>query len=288
MRLIILTFLSTWFFVAPATAQRSITLQASPVPIVDAEINGRPIRLEVDLRMPEVLVLSRAAAERLGVRQLPIGHVQVGIDGSGALLRGRIARPRIIFAGRGARALTGVFAVPVSTRADGVIGPAVLPYDVITIELGPNLEGARDIVLPMSDPDLWGVHTEVGGRSLSVDFDLWGGASTFNRVASRRFDEEGAIISAGELMERPVILGLTAQMQPVNTALTVFGLALAPTFARTDAPLLGALDEETIVVEASSGRPRPPRVTLGREALSRCSSISVNRPARQLTLRCAP
>jgi hypothetical protein len=271
----------------PALAQTSITLDAAPVAIIDARINGRPVRFEVDPRMPDMLALSTPAAERLGVRRLPFAQVQVGIEGGGSM-RGRIARPNIRFGERTARNMAGIFPVPVSTRADGVIGPGSLPYDVVTLRLGPDTPNHRDIVLPLENADVWYTQAEVGGHSLRVLFDITNEASIFNRPSVRIFDREGAIPAVGELAERPLILGLSTNMQPVSTQLTAHGLALGPTFARTIAPLLGALEEDAIVVEGE-GETQTPSLTIGRTALTQagCSSISVNRRTRQLTLRCA-
>ena len=143
---------------------------------------------------------------------MPFAVIEAAVDDDAAV-RGRVARPRVVFEdGSASRAFAGIFPVPVTDRA---------------------------------------------------------------------------IVADGELTREPVILGLTTMMQPVRTILTIEGLALGTTLARTRAPLLGALDEDTIVVTAPSGNPTPPAVTLGRAALSACSSISVNRRARQLTLRCA-
>jgi hypothetical protein len=102
------------------------------------------------------------------------------------------------------------------------------------------------------------------------------------------FDGAGAIPAAGELAERPLILGLSTQMQPVTTELTVHGLSLVPAFARTVAPLLGALEDDAIIAEGEASN-TPPSLVVGRQALLRagCSSISVNRRTRQMTLRCA-
>ncbi|MEQ1817904.1 MAG: retropepsin-like aspartic protease [Terricaulis sp.] len=271
----------------PALAQTSITLEAAPVAIIDAQINGRPVRLEVDSRMPDMLALSTPAAERLGVRRLPFAQVQVGIEGGGSM-RGRIARPNIRFGERSARNMAGIFPVPVSTLADGVIGPGSLPYDIVTLRLGPDASNHRDIVLPLENGDLWYTQAEVGGHTLRVLFDITNEASIFNRASVRMFDREGAIPAAGELAERPLILGLSTNMQPVTTQLTAYGLSLGPTFARTLAPLLGALEEDAIVVEGE-GEAQTPSLTIGRAALTQagCSSISANRRTRQLTLRCA-
>lgn len=271
----------------PALAQTSITLDAAPVAIVDAQINNRPVRVEVDPRMPDMLALSTPAAERLGVRRLPFAQAQVGIEG-GASMRGRIARPNIRFGERAVRNMAGIFSVPVSTRADGVIGPASLPYDIVTLRLSADAANHRDIVLPLENPDWWVVQADVGGHLVRLSFDVANEASIFNRAAARLFDGAGAIPAAGELVERPIILGLSTNMQPVTTELTAFGLSLGPTYARTIAPLLGALEEDAIVVEGE-GEAQRPSLTFGRAALRQagCSSISVNRRTRQLTLRCA-
>jgi hypothetical protein len=185
------------------------------------------------------------------------------------------------------RAFTGVFPAPVTTRGDGVIGPGALPYDVITIELNPEPAGARDIVLSLEDADTWTASAEVGGEQIQVNFNLASSASVFNRTAARLFDAAGAIPAAGELTERPLILGLRTLMQPVSTELTVLGLPVGAAFARTNALLLGALEEDAVVVAADSGEAPPPIVTLGRSSLSRCAYIRVDRRARTMTLRCA-
>lgn len=272
--------------VSPAWAQRVITLHADPVPIVEAEINGRAVRLEVDTRFPDMLALNAAAAERLQVRRLPFAVARVGIEGSNASLRARIARPRLTFDGEDARAFAGVFAVPVTSRADGVIGPGVLPYDVITIVLGPAPANAREISFALADPDVWRVATPIDGEALRITFDATNQASIFNRTAARRYDSTGAIVANGDLAELPLVLGLRTLMQPVATELRVEGLSLGPAFARTNAPLLGAIEEDAIVVEADADAP-PAELSLGREALRACSSISVDRRTRRLTLICA-
>lgn len=287
MLLRILTLLFGLCLAAPAAAQPSITLDAAPVAIIEAQINGRRVQLEVDPRMPDMLALSTSAAERLGVRRLPLAVIEVGIDGGGSM-RGRIARPNIRFGQRSARNFAGVFRAPVSTRADGVIGPGSLPYDVITIRLGADAPSHRDIVMPLEDADIWTTDAEVGGQSLRLTFDVANEASILNRAAARLFDSRGVIPVAGDLVERPLILGLSTNMQAVTTELTVHGLSLGPTFARTIAPLLGALEADAIVAEGEASDSRP-ALALGRAALTQagCSSISVNRRTRQLTLRCA-
>lgn len=268
---------------APVWAQTSITIAANPTPIVDAQINGQPVRLEIDLRAPDVLLLNPATADRLHV--LRLFGLRLSID-NGASIQGRLARPRIVFAqNQASQKFAGIFAIPVTTRADGVIGPGVLPQDVITIVMRTDAGNARDIVLPLADANHLQSHTMVGGLDLKLGFNLGAEESVFNTTAASTFNDHGAITSDGPLVDREVILGLTAKVQPVRTELTALGLALNPALARTSEPLHGAQDDNTIVVTAHA--PPPPGMTLGRAALAHCSSISVNRRARQLTLRCA-
>lgn len=272
----------------PSWAQSSITLDAqSANPIIEATINDRPVRLEVDLRIGDVVALSNAVAQRLRVRRVPFVGIRVGIEGSDATIGGRIARPRIEFGGEDSQSFAGIFPAPVTTRADGVIGPGALPYDVITVLLGAEQPGARDIVFQLEDPDQWRGHANVGGRTIEVLFNTGAQETVFNRPATRQFDGDGAIPAHGDLAEVHLILGLRTLMQPVTTSLTVEGLSLPTAMARTNAPLLGADDEADIVVTANASDPPPPMVALGRAALAHCASIRVDRRARTLTLRCA-
>jgi len=279
-----LALLAAFSFASPAIAQTSITLRAAPVAIVEAQINNRPVRLEVDPRLPDVLVLNPAAAQRLRVQRVPFVGARVSLDES--YIRGRIARPRIEFGAAGAsRATTGIFNVPATDRADGVIGPGVLPHDIIRLELGGGGTG-RTVQFPLANADIWEVGAELGGLNLQVVFDLNNDHSTFNRSASAHLDQSGAIVAQGEVRQIPMLLGLRAQAQPVQTTLSFQAFPLGSAVARTRAPLEGALDEETLVVTAE-GEETPPRVWIGRATLATCSSITVNRRTRMLTLECA-
>jgi hypothetical protein len=277
---------------APATAwaQSSITLDArAGAPIIEAQIDRRAARLEVDLRMPGGLALSRASAERLSVRTSPFRRVGIAVEG-GSSMRGRFAQPRVVVGEAETRAWAGVFPSSVSTRADGVIGPGALPYDVVTVTFADEHAEARAIVLPMWESEYWVARSQVRGEELLLMFDVANAPTIFNRSAARRYDASGAIASAGELVAANYTLGLSTMMQPVTTELSVEGIALVTTLARTNAPLLGVDEEDAIVVGAANATASPAGVTIGRDALTRagCSSIRVDHRAHQMTLRCAP
>jgi len=284
MRLLIIAVALLLMPIATAAAQSQITLDGAQNPIVDAQINGRPVRLEVDLRLPDILVLNPEAAERLRVRRAPFVAARVSLDE--AYIRGRVARPRIEFGDAGAsRAITGIFNVPATDRADGVIGPGVLPHDIIRIELGGA--SGRTVRFPLANADVWDFEVQLAELSVDAVLDLTTQRSTFNRTASSQLDERGAIVANGEHTETSLLLGLRAMTQPVESNLQVQGLSLNPAQARTRAPLMGALDDDTIFVVAEGEAPRP-RLWIGRGAFANCASVTVDRRSRTLTLECAP
>ena len=275
---------------APAAQAQSaaIVLEANPIPIVEVEINHQPVRLQVDPALPDILVMNTATAERLGLRNLPLAQVRIVMDETG--LTGRAARPNLRFAnGEVERVTAAIFSVPVTPHADGVIGPGALPYRDITIRLGPDAPGARDIVFALDDPDLWNTPLRLSPeREVQLGFMLARPYSMLNRPAASLLQADRALTPAGELEQREFLLGLSTMMQPVEfaAAMTARGLGFGPVLARTPSPIIGAEDESAIFVVAESERAPPSRLTLGREALSACSSMSVNRRAKQLTLRC--
>jgi|CXWL01.1.fsa_nt_gi hypothetical protein len=272
-----------------AAAQTDLTLRADPVPIVRVQINGAPVNLEVDTQSADgVVMMNSAFARRLGLTPAMFGRMRVGVDGSDAMLVGRIARPSITLAdGNEVRAVVGIFGVPVSSRADGVIGIDTLPYETVTIILAEAASAERSVVLPTLAPGSWRTRSQIGGRDYIIGFHLQRGATVINRRASDVLDGAGQLQANGGLVEATAILGLTTAMQPVRTDLRVEGLTLGTTLARVNSPLLGAIEEDAIVVTAAGPALSQPAIFLGREALSRCSSMTSSRSAQTLTLRCA-
>ncbi len=119
-----------------------------------------------------------------------------------------------------------------------------------------------------------------------VGFHLQRGATVINRRASALLDRAGLLHAEGDLVQATAALGLTTAMQPVRTDVRTEGLALATTLALVNAPLLGAIEEDALIVATHAPAPSLPAIFLGREALSRCSSITSSRSAQTLTLRC--
>jgi hypothetical protein len=277
-----------WMAATPALAQPSaLHLTADPVPIIEATINRRPVRLQVDPRMPDALTLNASAAQRLGVRNLPMVRARIVLDDASLLTR--LARPEVRFAnGRETRAMALIFATDLVEGADGVIGPGALAYDTVTISFGAPRAAARTRRFTLADPDLWFPSFALTPDSNArFDFNLTDSETMLNRPALHALERARLVVAAGELAPRHLIFGMRTSMQPavIDSSVTFDGLALGPAMARTNAPIIG--DEDTIIVEGEGEGEREPRVSIGRAALSACWSISVDRATRQLTLVCA-
>ena len=165
MRLGILAFLALF---APGRAGRGADLdhaRGRAGPDHRREINGRPVRLEVDPRMPDMLALVTAAAERLGVRRLPFAqvagrhrrrrqHARAHRPSAHLLWRTRRAqfRRRVSRAGQHPR------------RRRHRPGLAALRHRHHHARRR-RRRAARDIVLPLEDADIWSTQAQVGGQS---------------------------------------------------------------------------------------------------------------------------
>ena len=272
---------------SPAAFADEITIRAAPAPIVTAQVNGRPARLQIDPMLPDVAVFNPASATRLGVRPTPVLRIRVDLDD--ASIPGRVASARIVFAnGKTARALAGLFSAPYSTveGVDGAIGPGVLPYDHVRIVLrdGPTGAGARAFAL--ADADIWSVPVPLAGARATLRFNVTRSETVLSRSAGTLLNNAALITPAGDLVPLTYPLGLSTTAQPVRATSLIGGFAFGPTLARTGAPLGSPDGVDVVTVTAHRRKPPAYVVTLGRAALTACSDIEVDRPTRRLTVHC--
>lgn len=272
--------------VVPAASAQELVLQATAAapPIVETTVNGQPVRLEVDPRAPDIVVLNPDAATRLKLFDIPL--VQVAISVEGGTIAGKAARPNIRYAnGKTTRANTLHFKQPVTDAADGIIGPGSLPWDAVTLVLDPEAETDKLHVFALKDPDHWFFKTLIApGQEAEVRLDVRRNGALLNRSLTNAL--QGVVRPAGALAETPLILGLSTRTQPVETdaAIALDGMPLKSILARTSAPIASPGDNVVVVV---GGKPEPPGVIVGRETLAGCRSARVDRKARTLTLACA-
>lgn len=297
-----LTMLAAAFLAAPAAAQ-----PVPPVAIVTPEtghivpvlVNGQPLRLRVDPGMG--LMLNPQAAQRLRLKQsLLRPSVRVGpVQFSG---NSKVARLEV-GGWRGNRRFYW-FDRDVVAGADGTIGLADLPNPTITMQLRPAQPGEILFHFPVD------VSTTLG---LVYDYRL-GTTSVTTRfspllAAGHASAAAGALIAtaydgawAGETEQQPVIWGVVRPVRPMRFARTVSmnGFPINRLLIRTSdyrgnhllppdqaaAAQAEADPSEIVVTGARSGGSPLYRLTLGRDHLSACSSITYVKADRRLTLSC--
>jgi hypothetical protein len=288
MRLVASALLALAACVAPAAIADDLVLKVEPAALIEVEINKQKIMLEVDPRLPDVLILNPAAARELKIQSIPFTRAAVAVDN--VSVSGRIGRPSIRFAnGEKDRSMALIFDHPITGRAQGSIGPGAVPWDRITLVLADGQPAdARISTFTLKDPDYWSFQTVIAeGLESSVVFDVVNPDTIFNRPATAILETASALQPTGELRKTPFVLGLTTNMQPVTIAdgVTLDGRPLKSVQVRTSAPITVDGDS-TVVVSETRNKEREPNVIVGHESLAGCYSISVDRKAKTLTLAC--
>ncbi|WP_114953419.1 hypothetical protein [Sphingosinicella terrae] len=278
------------------------TLVVSGDGIVAATVNDAPGRIRIDPAAPSMAVLDQEWAGRAGLRRGMVGFgYLVGphrIDGSSAVAR--------IAVGEGAQARrrrVGFGARPFTRAADGVIGPGGLPQPVISFVLRDPLPGERTVSLPMADEGGlfggWGgiyALVELGGEPLRIRFDPHHPRTLATAGAGVRIAEaqDGTMSGAAEPVE--IAFGIERPVRTLRLArpFAVGPLALTSLGVRTaDFGNAGSIREEDadpdeIIVTGRRGRDTSrDRLSIGADALGRCSSITFDKPGRAIRLTCA-
>jgi hypothetical protein len=279
-----------------AVPQGALTLAPDSKYIVEAQINGHPVRLRVDSGYTGI-VLNPGVAARIGLQRsiwendVLVGPVRMqGETGVAPVTIGSAADTRRIV----------WFEQDITQQADGIINMAHLPYEQVTLQLRAERPGESDIVLATKPDGFWSIthHQEVGERLIEVRFgvdvprtvvtastgaqlaNLYGGAWTGEAFAHR----------IGFFVERPV------RPMAFRNVVTLGGMTLDQALVRasdwrgrnalpTDPPA----DPSEIVVTGDKGKTRAVyNAIIGQDLLSRCSSITYVGQSRVLTLRCLP
>ena len=277
--------------------------------VVAGEVDGVPARIRID---PGALAFPIIGADLAGRAGLHTGSpllgkhwgLEVAIHVGPTLILAHTAVGRIALG-----------AAPFSRRiawnerryqpdVDGAVGPGGMPEPVVRFQLRAPLAGERTATLPLVDDGglfgNWGASyagVTVGTVPLRIRFAprtarSYLGAGPAVRVAAAlggRFD--------GATVEEPIMFGIARPVRPMALArpLAVGPLSLIRVGVRTaeggstasipESNAASPPDPDEVVVTASTKRkPRPGTLTLGADALARCSSIVFDKPAKQVRL----
>ena len=283
---------------APAPAPPAeLILDIASGPYVDAVIGGVPLRLEVQLDHAAAISLNPEAAERAG---LGSGDGKWTEEIGPVKLRGRFSEQRLLVAGLPAKAKIR-WHQRVSEEADGLISIHLLPFERVTIARAAANPGERETELGIKVHDNHGVYVplDFGKRRVAARLSFSRGRTTAPAAAAAVIAAvHGGVIQPERSLEE-ISLGVMRPVRPLRLQrpLVIGGLAVPMLMVRTadfrgDHELLLAAtqsQEGEIVVAGAAPSQKPLyRITVGLDALGRCSSATYRRAARRLILRCLP
>jgi hypothetical protein len=271
--------------------------------IVETVVRGQPLRLKVDPGAPWYVLLNGSTAKRLGLvgtrgATFAVGPMRVkGKTRSEKLTFGTVqaSRPVIWFKGESVKG------------ADGVVNPANVPHDRVTLRFGAPSSAEKIIELPMRFDQERGLYYELsfGGQIILTRFTLQDELTTATGAAASVIAKRRNGIWQGDVFTYPVRYGIVRPVRRMvlGEPLSVNGLSLSKLAVRVSDDRGSYYlpekyvpdpdiedDEDDVVVTGKRGRIYgAPHfwLMIGRDSLSRCSSISYENRSKRLRLSCA-
>lgn len=281
------------FLVASTQPEARTEFQASDR-VSTITIDGRTTLVEVAPDGPNSVIVNAAVADAL--------------DKRGSLLRGehRIGRMAIkaqtntarIDFGDGNRVKNRIFWFERDWNSigEGRIGPGLIPSDEVTFRLREAQPGERTITLPLIAHRRAGLRTELVVDGVTVPMVF-----TFDRPQTMITASTGALLASrydGKMVGEPFPMGLEMGFhRPVrsmafNEDVFVGRLQLKDIVVRTtDMGSTSAIpddqqDPNEIVVTGKGKRPAVHGIFVGTESLGHCSSLTFDKPAKEIRLSC--
>ena len=258
-------------------------------------VNDRPARLAIEPSAPSVPVFNPGFVTASGWGPgLFGGQAKIGRT----IIKGQTGVQAFTLAGVSFKRRSTWFGRDIVPGFDGAIGPAAVPQPVIRYQLRAAAAGERETRLPLFDLGSNGIGTlvTIDATPVPVMFSLMTADSVATAAA-------GSVLAAGQDGHfngpRRTIDVRLGVMRPVRTMalgkpLAIGPLTIASVLVRVgengepDNSLADDADPSEIVVTASRPSRVKPfyRIVLGHAELQRCSSLTIDKPAKQIILSC--
>jgi hypothetical protein len=268
--------------------------------IILAQARGRPLRLKVDPGAPYFVLLNHDVAKELRLVGTKAATLAVGP----MRLKGSTRSEKLTIGG--VTASTPVMWIKGQTvsEVDGVINPANLPTDQVTLRLQAPRPGEQVIELPMRFDRQRGLYHEFdyGGQLILTRFTLEDSLTTATGAAASVIAKRRNGLWDGGPFVHPVRFGISRPVRrmQLRETLSVKGLPVDQLAVRMmddrGSYLLpeketasSVEDDEGIIVTGKNRRSfGAPHfwLMIGSDDLSRCSSISYNSRAKRMILTC--
>lgn len=264
-------------------------------PYVTAAINGELFRLRVDLDAQGSVVLNREAARRTNFQRG--GSVTMNIGP--VKFTGRFAPATLAMEGRQVPVQVKWFARRAASDADGIISPALLPFESVTLAYDDPVAPSRHLSFITSLEDEAGLHVRVpiGSQVVKVRFSPREQTVATAAAAAVIADLHGAVWD-GDQQRAEIGYGVARPVRPLALAkplpigqLSVSRLLvrLADFAGRHELPEEGApaaAPDEILVQARRPTQDAVYRLTLGRGTLAGCYAATVFAAAHDLILDC--
>lgn len=296
MKLLAFALAALSLLAAPARAA-DLVVDAGSDFLIEATINGHPVRLRVDPETSGYVILNPDTVARIGLRRSMLGsRTQIGpvrLTGSSKVARvalgGVTGDRRVVW-------LTDRAAV---AGADGLIGPADMPYNRVTFQLRAARPGEARFELPMAFERSYGLFfpMSLGGQEMRFQLTLTKAETMATAAAGAHIAALHGGVWIGDARDQLIDFGVVRPVRPLALAQPVLlnGLYLGRLLVRTGdnrgnltLPPEPDADPDEVVVAGESRQRAAFNVTLGRDRLSECSRLVWDNGTRRMSLDCLP
>lgn len=253
---------------------------------------------QVDPAEPPTPMATMRLAERAGIdASLPSASIHIGA----ITLRTERGRTRIVIDGVAINREVQWLDRPATHGAEMLLGPASLPHPIVRFDLRAPVPGERPFSMPLSDFSGfglgYGLAIRLGDFPLTVSF-------TLKRDRTLATAGAGTVLAAGlggrsegTARNRDIAFGIARPVQRLSLTrpLRIGPLSVAATdvrvadYGRLRVGKVGNGDPGEIVVTGKSRRDRRyDIVTIGRDDLAPCSSLTIDKARRLLIMVCRP
>lgn len=296
MRLRLAAWLAAVFALAAPALAADVTVSAASGFLIDATINGQPVRLRVDPETSGYIVLNPETVARLGLRRSLIGsQTRIGpvrLTGSSKVaelsIGGTTGDRRMVWLDRVA-----------AEGADGLIGPSDLPYDRVTFEIAAPGAGERTFDLPLEFERSFGLYypRTFGEHAFRFQFSTSKPATLATAGAGAHLATIFGGAWSAEARDQIIEFGVVRPVRAFRfeRPVDIGGLGLAETLVRTgdnrgnlDLPPEPDADPDEVVVTGGSRQRALFTVQVGLDRLTRCSRMIWDNGTSRMTFSCAP
>lgn len=256
---------------------------------VDGMINGRPARFWVSPKGSKVPLLNPDAAKRAG---LSPGWLKAAMTVGPVRIPANTGVVRYSVPATDLKRRVGWMDRPVAPRADALIGPGGIAAPVVVFRIGPTRPGEHVTRMPLIDRGYSGLKSAIkfGKELVSVDWRLDDDASVATASAGAFLGQVLDGRFSGATFQRHVFAGVSRPHRTMNLGLplVVAGRRIDQILVRTSGDdREGSDPDEIVVVAKGKGEKKTPRsVTLGGDALRGCSTLTFDKPRKEIRLSC--